>query len=283
MSLIAAGAGIRAEPFFLPAAAGQRFGLFYPPAGVCRGAVLYVHPFGEEMNKARRMAALQARALAALGYGVLALDLHGCGDSSGDFGEARWDSWKADLALGQQWLGQRLAQPVSLFGLRLGALLALDYARAPHSAIAQLVLWQPVQSGATFLTQFLRLRIANDMLAEGGEKSGGTQALREQLRAGQVLEIAGYDLAPELAAAIEALDAAALAVTACPVHWLEAVSADGRPLSPAGAKVTAAWEKAGVELHVHLVTCPPFWATQEIAECPALIAATSAIFAKDAA
>ncbi|MEO7495061.1 MAG: hydrolase 2, exosortase A system-associated [Massilia sp.] len=281
MSALPAAASIRAEPFFLPAAAGQRFGLFYPPAGVCRGAVLYVHPFGEEMNKARRMAALQARALAAQGYGVLALDLHGCGDSSGDFGEARWDSWKQDLALGQQWLQQRLSQPVSLFGLRLGALLALDYARAPQSAIAQLVLWQPVQSGATFLTQFLRLRIANDMLAEGNEKSGGTQALREQLRAGQVLEIAGYDLAPELAAAIEALDAAALTVTGCPVHWLEAVSADGRPLSPAGAKVTAAWQKAGVDLQVHLVTCPPFWATQEIAECPALVAATSAIFAHE--
>jgi alpha/beta superfamily hydrolase len=40
------------------------------------------------MNKARRMAALQARALAALGYGVLLLDLHGCGDSSGDFGDS---------------------------------------------------------------------------------------------------------------------------------------------------------------------------------------------------
>ena len=269
----------RAEPFFLAAASGQRFGLFYPPAGVCRGAVLYVHPFGEEMNKARRMAAMQARALAALGVGVLALDLAGCGDSSGDFGEARWELWRDDLALGQQWLQQRLGVPVSLLGLRLGALLALDYARSAPSALERLVLWQPVQSGATFLTQFLRLRIANDMLAEGGEKSGGTQALRDALRAGQVLEIAGYDLAPELAAAIDVLDAAKLSVNGTPVHWLEAVSADGRALSPAGAKVTAAWQQAGVDLHVHLVTCAPFWATQEITECPALISATSAIFA----
>jgi exosortase A-associated hydrolase 2 len=271
--------GPPAEPFFLAADQGQRFCVFHPPVGPCRGAVLYVHPFGEEMNKARRSAALQARALAALGYGVLLMDLYGCGDSSADFADARWDIWKRDLALGQQWLQGRLGQPVSLWGLRLGALLALDYARGAADPVARLALWQPVQSGATFLTQFLRLRIANEMLADGNEKSGGTQALRESLRAGTVLEVAGYDLSPALAEAIDGLDASALLATACPVHWFEAVPADGRPLSPAGARVTAAWEKGGVDLHVHLVTCPPFWASQEVLECPALVAATSSVFA----
>jgi len=276
-----------AEPFFLKAEPGQRFCLFHPPAGACRGAVLYVPPFGEEMNKARRMAALQARALAAEGFGVLLLDLYGCGDSSGDFSEARWDIWKRDVALGQQWLRQRLGRPVSLWGLRLGALLALDYARdhppgAPQ-APATLLLWQPVQNGATFLTQFLRLRIANDMLGEDKEKGGGTKALRDMLRAGVALEIAGYELAPTLADAIEGLDAAALLATACPVHWFEAVPADGRPLSPGAAKVVAVWHASGVDLRTHLVTCPPFWATQEVTECAALLAATLSVLSRAAA
>jgi exosortase A-associated hydrolase 2 len=268
----------RAEPFFLKAEQGQRFCLFHPPAGACRGAVLYVPPFGEEMNKSRRMAALQARDLAARGFGVLLLDLYGCGDSSGDFADARWDIWQRDLALGQQWLQQRLGQPVSLWGLRLGAVLALDYARNPVQPLASLMLWQPVQSGATFLTQFLRLRIANDMLSEDKEKGGGTKALRDALRAGESLEVAGYELAPAMADAIESLDAAKLAVTSCPVHWFEAVPADGRPISPAAAKVTTAWEAAGVAPQIHLVTCPPFWATQEITECAALVAATTSVF-----
>ena len=52
------------EVFFLPAAGGQRFCIFHPPRGsVARGAVLYVHPFAEEMNKSRRMAALFSRTL----------------------------------------------------------------------------------------------------------------------------------------------------------------------------------------------------------------------------
>ena len=59
------------EPFFLRVDGGERFCLFHPPAGACRGALLYVHPFAEELNRSRRMAALLARALAGAGYGVM--------------------------------------------------------------------------------------------------------------------------------------------------------------------------------------------------------------------
>ena len=270
----------RPEAFFLDAAPDKRFCLFYPPAGSCRGALLYVAPFGEEMNKSRRMAALQARELAAQGFGVLLLDLYGCGDSSGDFNDARWDIWKHDVALAWHWLHTRLGHPVSLWGLRLGALLALDVASNAASnktlPIASIVLWQPVHSGAAFLTQFLRLRIASEMLSEEQEKSGGTRALRDALRAGASLEVAGYELAPALAASIDALDAAALLVPACTVHWFDMVAAEGRPLSPAAQKITAAWQAGGVDLQVHLVPGTPFWASQEVSECPALLAATCA-------
>ncbi len=74
------------EAFFLPVANAQhsqRFCLFHPAQGRASGApLLYLHPFAEEMNKSRRMAALQSRALAEHGYAVLQIDLLGCGDSS---------------------------------------------------------------------------------------------------------------------------------------------------------------------------------------------------------
>jgi exosortase A-associated hydrolase 2 len=280
MSEVAAAPG--AEAFFLDVAGEQRFCLFHPPAGACRGAVLYVHPFAEEMNKTRRMAALQARALAAIGYGVLQIDLHGCGDSGGDFGDARWDSWKNDLAYAHRWLRERLERPVTLWGLRLGALLATDYAAGAAEPPAALVLWQPVLNGKTFVTQFLRLRVASDMLGEGKEGGSGTQALRASLQAGETLEIAGYGLAPELAGAIDALDMATFAPPAVPVHWFEAVPAAERPLPPGAARVADAWRNAGANLRVHVVPCPPFWAAQEITESPALLAATSGVFAEGA-
>lgn len=262
--------------FFLPARDGQRFCLFYPPTAPVRAAVLYLAPFGEEMNKSRRMAALQARALAASGCGVLLPDLHGCGDSSGDFAAARWEIWRDDVQLARQWLAEHCPGPQVVWGLRLGALLALDHAVHSADAPAALLLWQPVTSGATFLNQFLRLRVANDMMADEQPKSGGTKALREALKAGQTLEVAGYDLAPALADALEAADAAPLAFTAGPVHWFETAATADKPLAPAVSKVGEAWRAAGVPLTVHTVLAPSFWAAQEITEAPALLARTSA-------
>ena len=269
-----------AQPFFLQADCGTRFCLYHPPQAEkeCRGAFIYVHPFGEEMNKSRRMAALQARAFAAMGFGVLQIDLYGCGDSSGDFADARWDIWKQDIVAAREWLEERVSAPVSLWGLRLGALLALDFAKSAKKKVGQIILWQPVISGESFLTQFLRLRLANEMLSTdrgSGSSTGGTSALRNTLRAGESLEVAGYELAPELASAIDGLKAVELAVTDSPVHWFEIVAEPGRPMTPIGGKVVSAWRQSEVELFLHLVPCLPFWATQEIAECRELVTATT--------
>jgi len=270
------------RPFFLGSGSAARFGLYHPPAAPCRGAWLYLHPFAEEMNKARRMAALQSAALAAAGHAVLQLDLHGCGDSAGDFGDASWDGWLDDVARGLAWLqqelGPQLAQPPGLWGCRLGALLALDHARRAAQPPSALLLWQPVLQGASHLTQFLRLRVAAQMLGDGAGE--GSAQLRATLAAGTALEIAGYTLAPALALGFDTLDAAALAPP-CPVTWLEVVAEAGRPLPPLAARVLAAWQAAGVDGQAQAVPGPQFWATQEIAEAPALLAATGALLQQD--
>lgn len=274
-----------AESFFLKTGAGERFCLYHGPhpEKKCRGVFIYVHPFGDEMNKSRRMAAIQARALAAMGFGVLQMDLLGCGDSSGEFADARWNIWKQDLAIARNWLENRVTAPVSLWGLRLGALLALDFARSSESAIEHIILWQPVTSGESFLTQFLRLRMANEMLSsnDGTQKMPGTSAMRNSLSNGEILEVAGYELAPDLAAAIDSLKAAELVVTKIPVHWFEIVAEPGRAITAAGARVISAWKRNEVNLHLHLVPCLPFWATQEISECAELVSATANIFAEE--
>jgi exosortase A-associated hydrolase 2 len=270
-----------AESFFLPVEDGVRYCLFHPPAGVCRGALVYVHPFAEEMNKSRRMAALQARALAAIGIGVLQIDLHGCGDSSGEFGDARWDGWKRDIDAARAWLGRRLGCPTGLWGLRLGALLALDYACTAPERVERLLLWQPVTGGVAVLAQFLRLRVAAGLMQDGAN-NGGTKALRAELEAGKTLEIAGYELAPQLAAAIEALDANVLAPRGCRIDWLEVTAAPGRPLPAAAGRVVSSWRAQGIDFSVHMVQAEPFWTTQEIAECPTLLDATTALFREPA-
>ena len=259
--------------FFLPAEPGNRFCIYHPADGGAGCSFVYAHPFCEEMNKARRMAALQSRRLAAAGYAVLQIDLFGCGDSSGDFAEARWEIWKRDLQIALGWLKSRLDGPLGLWGLRLGATLAADVARDPPVPIEQLLLWQPVSNGEQFLTQFLRLRLAAEMLADGAAQSG-VRELRETLARGVPLEIAGYDLHPRLAAEIDAASFADPVPVVERVHWLEVTAAVDAKLSPASRRALEAWRSRGLDVRATAVTGEPFWSTIEVTECEALLAAT---------
>lgn len=268
--------GLSFEPFFLAAQRGERFCIYHPAVGIPRGSVVYIHPFAEEMNKSRRMAALQSRALAAAGYAVLQIDLFGCGDSSGDFSEASWDIWQQDVALGVRWIGERTKGGVTLWGLRLGALLALDAARICNPTPVGFVLWQPILSGESLLTQFLRLRLASEMLSEGSAKTG-VRELRAQLASGTPLEIAGYTLAPQLTASMDGLSLSDMVPQGKRVHWLEVVAEPGREMSPATRRVADAWVLGGAQLGIQCVSGQPFWSTVETTVCPALIAVTTKI------
>jgi exosortase A-associated hydrolase 2 len=260
--------------FFLPAEPGNRFCIYHGPAGSPSGyGFVYAHPFCEEMNKARRMAAMQSRRLAAAGHSVLLIDLFGCGDSSGDFGEARWEIWKRDLQIGIEWLRSRVEVSLGLWGLRLGATLAADVAGDPNLGIDQLLMWQPVNNGEQYLTQFLRLRLAAEMLADGAAQTGVSE-LRETLARGTSLEIAGYNLHPRLAAEIGALSLADRVPAVKQVHCLEVATTVEPKLSPASQRTIEAWRSKGLAIRAAAVRGEPFWSTMEITECEALLAAT---------
>lgn len=269
--------------FFLPGSAlagGQRFALHHAPPGPARGAVLYLHPFAEEMNKSRRMAALAARALAGAGWGVLQIDLLGCGDSSGDFGDATWAHWVDDAVLAAQWLQARHAGPLWLWGQRAGCLLAAEAARR-IAGPRHFVFWQPPASGKALLQQFLRLKMAAAL--QGGAARGLTEALKRELAAGQAVEVAGYRLGPGLA---QGLEAASLqtppAIEGARLLWLEATSREPAELLPASAMVLGRWQAAGYDVTAQAVAGPAFWQTVEIEEAPALVQATVAGLARSA-
>lgn len=273
------------EAFFLPLAEGQRLCIFHPANGPApRGLVLYVHPFAEEMNKSRRMAALQSRALAHAGYAVLQLDLLGCGDSSGDFADARWQAWVNDVVQACTWLRWRgnthgatpASAPLWLWGLRAGCLLCVQ-AAAQLDEPCHFLFWQPPPSGRVLLQQFLRLQVAADML--GGRARKAMDGLRKALENGESVEVAGYTVAAELALGLEAasLVPVAPAGEARRVEWLE-VSAQEQPrLNPFPADALAAWQQAGYSLARHAVAGPAFWQSTEIKDVPALIDATTAL------
>lgn len=287
---------VQPEAFFLPADAGntarqdQRFCLFHPAQGAQpRGLVLYIHPLAEEMNKARRMAALQSRALAQAGYAVLQIDLLGCGDSSGDFGDASWQSWVSDVVQGCHWLRNRAYRiksgmtencdlnplPIWLWGLRAGCLLAVDAARQLGEP-CNFLFWQPPAAGKPLLQQFLRLKVAADLM--GGQAKSVMQALRQQLTSGSPVAIAGYLLAPALASGLEQATLAppARQTQAQRVEWFELSTRQDTSLSPISTQTIAQWQHAGFQVASHIVPGPAFWQTTEIEDAPALLAATTA-------
>ena len=271
------------EAFYLPAAAGKRFCLFHQPDArtAWRGTVVFVHPFAEEMNKSRRMAAMQARALAVAGYAVLLIDLHGCGDSSGDFGDATWESWIEDVSLACDWLQQRSDTDLWLWGLRTGCLLACAAANR-ISQPSKLLLWQPVVSGKQFLQQFLRLKIAGEML--GGDSKGLMDRIRQQLAQGESVEIAGYLLSSALANGLERAELSPSARSAAQIEWIELSGKPDGELSPLASTKLEMWRAAGLAARGRTVCGPAFWQTAEIAECPELLEASilamAAVFAK---
>jgi exosortase A-associated hydrolase 2 len=268
---------VRLEALHLP---GERrtFALYRSPAGAIRGSIVYVHPFAEEMNKARRMAALQASAFAAAGFAVLQVDLHGCGDSEGDSADARWSLWKRDVERAAEWLDRRADAPIHLWGLRLGATLALACWRDAPTRYGSAILWQPVHDGRSFVTQFLRLAVAREALRERGERVT-TDALRARLSAGETLEVAGYHLPAELAAAIDAQRLADWFVHGARVHWLDVKAAPG-DAAPATHATLEAWKSRGVDAGYRAIAGQPFWSSNEIIEVPALIAATTSLYAQ---
>jgi len=266
------------ETFFLPASQGQRLCVHYPAVGAPRGRMVYVHPFAEEMNKARRMAALQASALARAGYSVLQIDLLGCGDSSGDFGDASWNAWIDDVLLAERWSKQHASGPLWLWGLRAGCLLACQAAERLQGE-RHLLFWQAPASGKILLQQFLRLKLAGEML--DGASKGGMEALRQQLSAGQALEIAGYALAPALAQGLEAAQLIPPS-TQGRLEWIELSTRPGATLTPVASKTLAQWQGAGHRVRSHVVNGPGFWQTTEIEDAPALLQASLAAVQSEA-
>ncbi len=276
------------EAFFLPLSWGQRFCIFHPAQSPSpRGLVLYIHPFAEEMNQSRRMAALQSRALARAGYGVLQMDLLGCGDSSGDFADARWQAWVNDVVQACAWLrwrgsidgATRDSAPLWLWGLRAGNLLCIQ-AATRITEPCHFLFWQPPASGRLLLQQFLRLRLAADMLS--GRASNVLQSLRDALNVGDAVEVAGYTLAAELARGLESATLMPPVVDCGEtrlLRWLEVSALEQPRLHPLPAETLTAWQQAGYQLQRQVVSGAAFWQSGDVKLVPALLDATSDLFA----
>lgn len=143
------------RPQFFGSAARQLFGVHHEPAGERtrdRG-VLVCYPGPQEYMRTHWALRKLAASLAREGFHVLRFDYYATGDSAGDSREGSLAAWVDDVKTAAEELRDLAGvRRLSAVGLRLGATLA---ARAAASGLAleDLVMWEPVVSGARYLAE----------------------------------------------------------------------------------------------------------------------------------
>lgn len=273
--------------FFLPTPTGKRLCLLFRngPLSSCTGVVILVQSFGEEFNKARKMMSLQARRFAEQGFASVLIDLQGLGDSEGDLLVASWHSWKADLQQLYTWIRQQSDAPIYLLGLRIGALLALDFSRNTQFPIQHLILWQPSFDGAQFLSEFLRTHLLSDLLQRHEQgaplEKQQTQSQHSEMTATKHddSEILGYAMSAAFQESVNAVRLDQLGDLRTQISWIEIEAHAPGELSPRRMKA-----QSYLRQHCQQLTqlfaesnCEAFWHSQEITCCPPLIELTTSI------
>jgi exosortase A-associated hydrolase 2 len=268
---------VNIEPVFLKSAAGSILVTAYAKRGSQPSEyVLVVPPFAEEMNKCRRMMSLLAHRLAICGFGAVVVDLFGTGDSEGDFLDARYEDWLNDLETCWRWIKTRSAILTTLVGIRFGGRLSIDFAQRCDD-ITRVLMWQPVLSGADALSQFLRLRVAANRISRG---SGGESvaSLRQSLKTGEPVEVAGYELHPALADSIDRLCLTDIELgQSIKLHWITITADTQRNIPPAVRSALDQLVSTGNFIESTSLCADPFWNTAEITVSDELIAVTTTL------
>lgn len=263
-------------PSFLEGPGGPVFTLRWPIASqvTARGAAILVPPFGEELNCSRRFLGVLARRLNGAGYEVMLPDLHGTGDSAGTFADADWALWRDEVTWLAAETAARTAVPITLIGLRTGALLAADVVHTAARRDAAgwacgLCCIQPVGDGNRFLDQLLRIRIARAMAHGETERR---QDLRGRWQEGLSVHVGGYAVPAALATALASRRIADLRPPAgIDLTWITVIAHESA--APAKTSVPPPdWPPARAAVSV---AAPAFWSAanlcggEEVAEAVA--------------
>lgn len=142
--------------FFFGTSDRQLFGAHHPPppGTPVRGAALLCPPWGPEYFVAHRTLRQLAIHLAGIGYHVLRFDYFGTGDSAGDRHAGDVGSWVGDAATALEELQDISGESrITVFGVRLGAVVAARLARKHPAEVRTIVLWDPVSDGKAYLDE----------------------------------------------------------------------------------------------------------------------------------
>jgi exosortase A-associated hydrolase 2 len=254
---------------FISGAAGRIFVVSHEPSAPAARAVVVVPAFADEMNKSRRLVHETAAALERAGVWTITPDLFGTGDSEGEFEEARWHLWIEDLRRTLDWARARGAERFGVLMVRLGAALYRAAETELATTFERAVAWQPLLSGAEALRLLLRTKTMAIRMAGGTAPS--LDALLESLLTGaEPIELGGYLVSPELAAAMQGVAGnvtESRAVREGMSLEIEPAASAARPAAAEETETGSAWRRVRIPGE-------RFWLAVEPRPNPALVEAT---------
>lgn len=115
-------------------------------------AVLFCNPFGQEAVRSRPMYRVFAERLLRQGAHALRFDYHGTGDSPGEGEDQGLKDWVRDTRMAREALLRATdASRLQIFGMGLGATIAVHTALDLDPVPERMALWQPVTDGAVYI------------------------------------------------------------------------------------------------------------------------------------
>jgi len=236
-------------------------------------ATILLSAFAEEMNKSRHLSQQLMNLLLQHSHDSFLVDPWGTGDSEGDLDQTSAVLWQQDLLAFINQLNERGYQKINFLAPRYGALQLFDLLATTQPALPvdKIVLWQPYLQTTTFLQQFFRLKVAEQM-ANGIKTS--QKELEQQLAAGTVVEVAGYPITKALFDSIQALkDVSSVPALyqQTPLLWLETSMMPN--ISPVSEKGLAQLSQH-FAAQFHQLQGPAWWNATELVQNPELISRT---------
>lgn len=123
-----------------------------------RGAVVLVPSIGREVHASRYALRRLAEMLGAEGFLTLRMDYNGTGDSAGSTEEENLDVlWRDNVSSAVELLRHSGTKDLTVVGVRLGATVAGVAAVQNDLRLSSLILWDPCESGRSFLREVAAL------------------------------------------------------------------------------------------------------------------------------
>ena len=240
-------------------------------------AVILIPPFGEELNRSKRMYVLCARLLANSGIDTYLFDYSGTGDSEGDWCNFGFGDWVTNTFDVYQYVQQSGLNKISLLTLRLGALTVAELIASHDIAINKCIFWDPVDNGEMFMRQLIRVKIAAAM-AESSEKINTKQVLAE-IEENGFTEIGGYAISQSLLDAINSLklkNSIQSLLKQTDLHWMVlGKSSNSNSIDPMPNCLT---EDLSKQIKFYSLSDVRFWMQQEVTIAPTLLRETQRVF-----